>query len=160
MDLPLRMVALSVAICNVSHLLSYQRAGGWFTYLNTEEGVIMNLIMRFVRFLALLVLNLLLSLVAAAFRWLLLPILMTIFRALNGLIFISFAATISGPVQYTDRLASEWTRQLLDLGAPREHIDPIFVFCQLAVGFLVVLGWVVTTLFTVAVLRIVFGLFI
>jgi hypothetical protein len=120
----------------------------------------MNIILRFLSFLAHLAFQLLLSLVVTVFRLILLPVLLAVFLVLRDLISLSFAATVNGPVLYTDRLASEWTRRLLELGAPRDHIDPIFVFCQLAVGSLVVLGWVVTALFTVEMLRIVFGFFI
>ena len=120
----------------------------------------MNLIMRFIRFLAVSAFNLLWRLIALFLQLILLPILMAVLRVLFSLIFFSFSATVSGPMQYTDRIASEWTRRLLDIGGSRDHIDQIFVFCQLAVGSLVALGWVVTVLFTVEILRVVFGFFI
>jgi len=120
----------------------------------------MNLIMRFIRFLAALAFNVLWRLIAIFLQLILLPILLVVLRLLRDLIFLSFTATVNGPMQYTDRLSSEWTRRLLDLGGSRDHIDQIFVFCQLAVGSLVALGWIVTTLFTVEILRVVFGFFI
>ena len=120
----------------------------------------MNLFMRFIRFLAVLAFSILGRLIAIFLQLILLPMLMAVVRVLRDLISFSFTATVNGPVQYTDRLASEWTRRLLELGGPRDQINLIFVFCQLAVGSLVALGWVVTFLFTVEILRIVFGLFI
>lgn len=119
----------------------------------------MNLIVRYLRFLALLAFNLLLSLIWAIFRLIFLPVLLVVLRVLRDLIFLSFIAAVNGPVQYTDHLASEWTRPLLELGGPRDHIDQIFVFCQLAVSSLVALGWIVTALFTVEILRVIYGWF-
>ena len=133
--------------------------GGWSTLLS-KEGASMNLIIRFVRFLAVLAFNVLWRLSALFLQLILLPVLLVILRAMSALIFFSFSATINGPMQYTDRVASEWTRRLLELGGLRGHIDHIFVFCQLIVGFLVALGWIVTVLFTVGILRVVFGHFI
>ena len=120
----------------------------------------MNLIIRFVRFLAALAFRILGRLTAIFLQLILLPVLLLILRALSALIFFSFTATVNGLVQYSDRLASEWTRRLLELGGPRDQIDMIFVSCQLAVASLVALGWVVTFFFTMEFLRIVFGLFI
>ena len=120
----------------------------------------MNLIMRFVRFLTALAFRVFGRLTVIFLQLILLPVLLVILRAVSALIFFSFSATVSGPLQYTDRVASEWTRRLLELGSPRDHIDQIFVICQLAAGSLVALGWVVTTLFTVEILRVVFGFFI
>jgi len=120
----------------------------------------MSLIMRFIRFLAVLAFRVLGRLIAIFLQLILLPVLLLILRALSALISFSFSATVNGPVQYSDRLASEWTRRLLELGGPRDQIDMIFVSCQLAVASLVALGWVLTVLFTVEFIRIVFGLFI
>ena len=116
--------------------------------------------MRFIRFLAELAFNVLWMMIVIFLQLVLLPILMAALRVLFTLIFFTFSATVSGPMQYTDRIASEWTRRLLDLGGSRDHMDQIFVFCQLTVGSLVALGWVVTVLFTVEILRVVFGFFI
>jgi hypothetical protein len=111
----------------------------------------MNLFLRLLRFLAVLIVLLV---------RLLLPILLTTLRALLGLISLSFAATVNDPGKFIDRLAAEWTRRLLALGAPRERIDPIYRFCRVLAGTTIVLGWVVAGIFTVEILRVVFGFFI
>ena len=120
----------------------------------------MNLIIQFVSFLAALAFRVLWRLAALFLQLILLPALLVPLRALRALIFFSFSATVSGPMQYTDRVASEWTRRLLELGGSRDHMDQIFVFCHLAVWSLVALGWIVTVLFTVEIIRVVFGIFI
>jgi hypothetical protein len=108
----------------------------------------MNLLFRF-----------LLALLIALVR-LLLPVLLVVFRALRHLVSMSFAATVHGTPQFIDRLAAEWTRRILEGGVPLDHIDPIYRFCRVVVGVLIMLGWLVSTFFTVEMLRIVFGFFI
>jgi hypothetical protein len=70
---------------------------------------------------------------------------------------MSLTATVNGPSQFIDRLAFEWTRHFLDIGVPREYLDQIFSLCRFLVASMIVSGWVIAALFTVAVLRIVFG---
>ena len=111
--------------------------------------------MRFLLWL----LRLLFFLLIALFR-LLLPVLLVVLRALRDLVSISFAATVSSPAPFVDRLAGEWTQRLIELGAPLDRIDQIFRFCRLAARSIIVLGWVVSIVFTVEFLRVVFGLFI
>ena len=111
----------------------------------------MNVFWRILRLLWMLLILLIRSL---------LPILLVVLRALSSLVSVSFAATVNGPTQFTDRLAADWTRRLLELGAPRERIDQIYIFCQLSVGTLVIFGWLVSIFFTVEILRVVFGFFI
>ena len=119
----------------------------------------MNLLMRVIRFLTLLAFKLSLSLIAVLIR-LLLPYLFATLRILRTLVFTSLTATVNGPGQYTERLASEWTGQLINLVGFHENIDQIYSLCRFIAGTMILLGWVVSILFTVAVLRIVFGLFI
>jgi hypothetical protein len=124
------------------------------------KGLAMNLILRILRFLALSILHLLFELTIVFLRFLVLPVMLAFLRIIRDLIFFSLIATLNGPRQHTTRLASDWTRQLIELGAPRDQIDLVFVICQLAVGSILGLGWFVTAIFTVAILRVVFGIFI
>jgi hypothetical protein len=73
---------------------------------------------------------------------------------------ISLSAIVTGPKEYTDRLAAEWTQQLLVIGGLRDHLDRLYGLCRFLATSLVVLGWVVTTLLTVSILRVVFGILI
>jgi hypothetical protein len=91
---------------------------------------------------------------------LLLPWLLAAIRWLFWLMRFSLTATVNGPRQFVDRLASEWTRRVLVLGVPPIHIDNAFRLCRFCAASLVVLGWVATILFTGFILRIVFGFFI
>jgi len=120
----------------------------------------MSLFLRLLRFLALSAFNLLIRLIAVLIRFILLPILQATLRVLLALIFTSFAATVNGPRQFIDRLASEWTRRIIELVDGRDHIDQIFSFCRLMAGTMIVLGWLVSILFTVAILRVVSSFFI
>ena len=104
-------------------------------------------------------LRLLFFLLSALFG-LLLPVLLFVLRALRDVVSISFAATVSGPAPFADRLAGEWTQRLIGLGAPLDRLDQIFRFCQLATQLIIVLGWLVSIVFTVQILRVVFGFFI
>ena len=120
----------------------------------------MSLFLRLLRFLALSAFNLLIRLIAVLIRFILLPILQATLRVLLALIFTSFAATVNGPRQFIDRLASEWTFWFLSLGVDRGSIDQIYRLCRFLVASRLILGWSVATLFTVAILRVVFGIFI
>jgi len=120
----------------------------------------MNLLFRLLRFLTITIFNLLLSLIALVFTLAVLPILIWVVRMLRGLVFLSFTATVNGPGEYTNQLASEWTRGFIERGFDRNRIDEIYSLCRFAAGSVIVLGWVVSILFTVTVLRVVFGFFI
>ena len=111
--------------------------------------------MRFLFWLLRLLFFLLIALLG-----LLLPVLLFVLRALRDLVSISFAATVNGPAPFADRLAGEWTQRLIELGAPLDRIDQIFRFCRLAARSIIVLGWLVSIVFTVEILRVVFGTFI
>src|SRR6266508_1731957 len=91
----------------------------------------------------------LLLLILIALLGVLLPVLLVVFRALRHWVAISFAATVNGPARFVDRLAGEWTQRLIELGAPPDRIDQIFRFCQLAARTIIVLGWLVSIVFTV-----------
>jgi hypothetical protein len=119
----------------------------------------MNLLLRFIRFLVSLIWQVLLNLALAVFRFLMLPLLITILRLGSTLVFFSFWATVNGQTRFVDRLAGEWTQRVLDLVDDREHIHEVYQFCRLLVGGLIVLGWIITGLFTVEILRVVFGFF-
>ena len=120
----------------------------------------MNLLLRLLRFLAVSIFNLLVSLLMVVLIHLFMPITPAVLRALGGLISLSFAATVNDPRQFTDRLASEWTRRILQSGGDLNRIDQIYSFCRLVAGTTIVLGWVLSIIFTVTVLRVVFGFFI
>ena len=119
----------------------------------------MNLLFRLIRFLFLLVASVLFNLLLTIFRFLVLPVIIAILGALSNLVFLSILAAVEGPTRFIDRLAAEWTRRLLQRGAPMDHIDQMYGSCRVMVGAMIVLGWIVSTLFTVEILRIVFGLF-
>ncbi len=120
----------------------------------------MNLLFRLLRFLTVTIFNLLLSLIALIFTLAVLPLLIWVVRMLRGLVFLSFTATVHGPGEYTNQLASEWTRGFIERGFDRTRIDEIYGLCWFGAASLIILGWVVSILFTVTVLRVVFGFFI
>lgn len=120
----------------------------------------MNLLLRLIRFLLSLIWQILLNLALAVFRFLLLPLLIAVLRLGSTLVFFSFRATVNGPTRFVDRLAGEWTQRVLDSVDDREHIHEVYQLCRLLVGGLIVLGWVITGIFTVEILRVVFGFFI
>jgi hypothetical protein len=120
----------------------------------------MNLLIRIIRFLAVLAIRLMLGLIAVFSRFIVLPFLLATLRVSGRLVFTSLTATVTGPTEFTDRLASEWTRRVLEMGIRPEDIDRVFRLCRFLVASMIILGWLVATLFTVAVLRVVFGLFI
>ena len=119
----------------------------------------MNLLIRITLFIARLAFTILVKLIVAFIR-LLWPFLLAVLRILGSLVSTSLTATVHGPSQFTERLASEWTRRLLDLGVSRDHLDHVHSLCRFLAVSMIVLGWVVTVLFTVAILRVVFGFFI
>ena len=118
----------------------------------------MNLLFRVIRFLAGLAFRIALWLIALLIR-LLLPVVLWVLRQLHSLLLTTLKATVNGPRQYTDRLASEWTRQLLDLGVPRDNLDETYILCRFLARSMIVFGWVVSVAITVEILRIVFGFF-
>lgn len=120
----------------------------------------MSLLFRFIRFLVLLTIRLMLGLIVLVSRFVVLPLLLATLRVSGRLVFTSLTATVTGPTQFTDRLASEWTRRVLEMGIRPEDIDQVFRLCRFLVVSMIILGWLVATLFTVAVLRVVFGHFI
>ena len=87
------------------------------------------------------------------------PFALAVFKRLFALMRFSLKALVTGPKQFIERLASEWTNWLLASGVSRDHMDNAYRFCLFLATSLIILGWVVTTLFLVAILRIVFGLF-
>jgi hypothetical protein len=74
------------------------------------------------------------------------PYILLTLRMLRRLMAMSLTATVIGPRQYVDRLASEWTQQLLGLGGLRDHLDQLYRLCHFLATSMIVLGWVVTTL--------------
>lgn len=117
----------------------------------------MNLTVRIIRFLASMVFRLLLVLIATAIH-MLMPVVLAVLRSLRGLTVMSMTAMVHGPAQYTNRLASQWTRRLIELGASREYIDEIYGLCRFTAMSMICAGWVVSVLFSVAILRVVFGI--
>jgi hypothetical protein len=115
------------------------------------KGVVMRLLLWLLRLLFFLL---------VALVGLLLPFLLFVLRAMRDLVSISFAATVNGPAPFADRLAGECTQRLVEMGAPLDQIDQIFWVCQLAVRSTIVLGWLISIVFTVEILRVAFGIFI
>src|SRR5260221_6282129 len=109
----------------------------------------MNLLFRLLRFLTITIFNLLMSLIALIFSLVVLPLLVWIVQILRGLIFMSFTATVNGPGEYRNRLASEWTRGIIESGFDRNRIDEIYSLCRFVASSLIVLGWLISILFTV-----------
>ena len=91
---------------------------------------------------------------------LLLPVLLMVLRGLRSLVSMSFTATINGPTRFIDRLAGEWTERIHEGANNREHIYEVYQLCRFVAGVLIVLGWLISTLFTVEILRVVFAFFI
>jgi hypothetical protein len=124
----------------------------------------MNLIFRSMRFLVLLIFRWLFGLVTAIFRFVLLPVLLTVFltvfRVIRDLVSLSFRASVNGHTRFIDRLAGEWTERFHELVDDRSHIYEVFQICRFLVGALIFLGWMLTGFFTVTILRVVFGFFI
>src|SRR5687768_9714815 len=104
----------------------------------------MNLIMRFIRFLAVSAFKVLWRLIAILFQLILLPLLIAVLQLGSTLVFFSFRATVNGPTRFIDRLAGEWTQRVLDLVDDREHIREVYLVCRLMVGGLIVLGWLIS----------------
>jgi hypothetical protein len=123
----------------------------------------MNLIFRFIlwliRLLAVVIFFLIIRLMEAAFRFVLFPLFMAVLRVFRGLIFLSFRATVNGPTRFIDRRAGEWTQMIVDSVDDRAHIHEIYQLCRFVVGTMIVLGWIVSGIFTVTLLRVVFGFF-
>lgn len=120
----------------------------------------MGLLARVLRLLAIVAFNLILGFTVAAFRLIVLPLLLVVLRLCGNLILFSFRATVNGPGRFINRLAGEWTERIHQVVDDRNHIYEVFLLCRFIAGALVVLGWLFTTLFTVAILRVVFGFFI
>jgi hypothetical protein len=119
----------------------------------------MNLLLKFSSFIIRLAFTILSRLLSILFQ-LLLPYILLLLRLLRRLMGISLSAIVTGPQRYMDRLAAEWTQQLIVMGGLRDHLDQVYGLCRFLATSLVVLGWVVTTLLTVAILRVVFGILI
>ncbi len=88
---------------------------------------------------------------------LLLPFLLAVLHLVGILVFTSLTAAAIGPGLFIERLSSQWTRRLLERGVSREYLDQLHSLCRFLVASLIAMGWIITTLFTVAILRVVFG---
>ncbi len=86
-----------------------------------------------------------------------LPFLLALLRGVGALIYTSLTVAVIGPGLFIERLSSQWTRRLLEAGVSRDHIDQLHGLCRVLATALIALGWIITTLFTVAILRVVFG---
>ena len=112
---------------------------------------------RFLRFLLISILNILVWFLAMLFRLLLLPLLALVLRVFRDLVLLSFSATVYGPARFIDRRAGEWTQMIVDLVDDRGHINEIYQLCRFMVASLLLLGWVVSILFTVTMIRVIYG---
>ncbi len=118
----------------------------------------MKLLTGFIRWLMVLAYRITISLARVLFR-LLWPYVVQLLGLLRELIFFSLTAAVQGPATYSARAASNWTRQLLNLGADRSQMDEIYVFCRWLAELLIVLGWILTIFFTVEIVRLAFWFF-
>jgi hypothetical protein len=144
----------SVSVAHIADFLNpmiipSEESGGMAQKL--MKGVVMRIILWLLRLLFFLLI---------ALVGLLLPVLLFMLRTTRDLVSISFAATVNGPAPFADRLAGEWTERLIEMGAPRDRIDQVFALCQFMARLIIVLGWLVSIVFTVEILRVVFGYFI
>ena len=119
----------------------------------------MALLGRFVLFIARLTFNFLVWLFVRLLR-LLLPVIRTLLVWLLRLVTTAIVASATGPREYIERMASEWTRRLITLGVSGDHLDSAYRLCHLLAASTIVLGWIIVLLFSVAVIRVVFGYFI
>lgn len=119
----------------------------------------MRWLFRSVLFLLRSFLTLLVWIMANSLR-MLLPYLLATLRLLVSLVSSSLSATVHGPRRYTQWHASKWTQRLLEAGVSREYLDQAYGLCQILVASKIVIGLVVAALFTVAILRVVYGLLI
>jgi hypothetical protein len=115
--------------------------------------------MSILRFVARLVFRLFIGLVGFLLS-LALPIILAILHLLQTLMFTSISAIVHGPGLFIERIASRWTLRLLSLGVSRDYLDQLYGLCRFFATSEIVLGWVITALFSVAILRVVFGFFI
>jgi hypothetical protein len=119
----------------------------------------MNLIASFIRFLARLILWLFLGLLGVLLR-VLWPFFLATLRILHALVSRSLIAAVNGSGIYTEMLASEWTRRLIELGVSRDHLDELYGLCRFLAVAEIAIGWIIVALFAVLILRVVFGFFI
>lgn len=121
----------------------------------------MNLLGRLIRFVARMVFvwlfRLLTVILRLLLRFLILPIVLFILRSIRRLIAMFISATVNGPSQFIDKLAKQWTLRLRNRGIANEDLDFAYRLCRFLAFVAVLTGWVVTVLFTVAILRVVFG---
>src|SRR5688572_15707165 len=108
---------------------------------------------RLLRFLIILVLNILLWLLSVLVRFVLLPLLIAVLRLLRDLVSLSFSATVNGPTRFIDRLAGEWTEKIVESVENRDHIHEIFQLCRFMAGALIIFGWIFIGFFTATLLR-------
>jgi hypothetical protein len=124
-----------------------------------RKGTTVNWFFRIIGFLVLTVLELLVFLSRVTLQVLLLPLLVAVLWLIRSLLFFSITATVSGPRQFIDRRAGEWTERIYEGSATRDHLGEVFQLCRILVGAIIVLGWVVAGLFTYSLIRVYFGLF-
>ena len=112
-----------------------------------------------IQLLLLSTINLLLRAIGWLILWLL-PLFILLLRILWIPVSMSFTATAYGPREYIERVAYEWAQRLTDRGANPENISQITRLCRVLVVSVLVVGWVFSIIFTVAVFRVVFAFFI
>ncbi len=118
----------------------------------------MRWLFRFIQLALRSVLAILVWVLVFLFR-LLVPYLLAVLRFLVSLMTTSIAAAVHGPRQYTEWLASKWAWQLLESGVSRDYLDQIYSLCRVLVVSKIVMGLAFGILFTLAILRVVFGIF-
>jgi hypothetical protein len=64
---------------------------------------------------------------------------------------MAFMATVTGPGEFIDRHAGDWTQRLLANGVSRDHLDNSHRFSRFMIGSMIVAGWVLIVAGTVIV---------
>jgi hypothetical protein len=117
----------------------------------------MALLGRIAWLVARLILSMLTILLHLLFR-LLLRVLRLLLDGSFSLVTTALLATVSGPTQSIERMASEWTQRLLAFGVSPEHLYVAYRICRFLAALVIVLGWLVAALFTLVVIRVVSGI--
>ena len=127
---------------------------------SSSEGYpAMRWLFRFIWFVSRSLVALLVWMVVNTLRFLL-PILLALLRFLMSQVATSLSALVYGPRRYVKGLSSKWTVQLLDRGVSREYLDQVNGLCIFLATSKILIGLLIAGVFLVAVLRVVYGIWI
>jgi hypothetical protein len=122
-----------------------------------REGFLMALLIRLAGRIVRLIFSFLTALLLMILR-LLLPATLVVLGWLFSLLTTALVATVNGPRQSVESMASDWTRRLIAFGVSREHLDIAYRLCRFLATLVILLGWLLAAFFAVAFGRIVFGI--